>query len=228
MSGESSPATPKGNDSLFPVVAGCSKSPALTATTIGGSPSGVKRLMLQQTPKTGRKAAQSPNTPKSGKSRSTWSPVIIKESGTYDVMIKIKNSYNSIGLFCDTPSGSKTRSTWEAAVDFQAIRREKDGEMVDYINVKNVENLKKDFRSDLMNMFIDPPSQFNRLCTKYIVEKKLPLLCKYFSLLSRSKDFTNYVAEDCSEDGFKFDGSGCHTVEFRLKIAPPPLSFFSY
>ena len=209
MSGESSPATPKGNDSLFPTGAGCSKSPALTATATGSSPSGVKRLILQQTPKTARKAAQSPNTPKSGKSRSTWGPVVIKESGTYDVMIKIKNSYNSIGLYCDSESGSKTRSTWEAAVDFEVVRREKDGEMVNYINVRNVENLKKDFRGDLINMFIDPPSQFNRLCTKFIVEKNLPLLCKYFSLLTHSKDFTKYVAEDCSEDGFKLDGSGC-------------------
>ena len=62
---DDSPSTPKGNDSLFPGEAGGSKSPALTAT------SGVKKLMLQQTPKTGRKAAQSPHTPKSGKSRST-------------------------------------------------------------------------------------------------------------------------------------------------------------
>lgn len=75
-------------------------SPA-TKTGGGGGASGSSSINLQQTPKSRTKSqaktTESPNTPKSEKSRSTWCPVIVKEGGSYDIMIKIKNAIGNVG-----------------------------------------------------------------------------------------------------------------------------------
>ena len=180
--------------------------------TGGGGASGSSSINLQQTPKSRTKSqaktTESPNTPKSEKSRSTWCPVIVKEGGSYDIMIKIKTAIGNVGLFSDSGPASKSRSTWEAAVDFQMAKVVKANESVDYVDIRNIENQQKKFRPYLLNMFIDSPSQFNRFCTKFVVDKNVTLLCKYFTLLARSKGFTLYVAEDFTEDGFRKDDSG--------------------
>ena len=37
----------------------------------------------------------------------------------------------------------------------------KEGELLDYVNVRNIVGLKHDFRADLMNLFVDSTAQFD-------------------------------------------------------------------
>ena len=135
-------------------------------------------------------------------------PWIVKEGGSYEIMLKIKQAHGGVGLFTASLPNSRSRETWEAAVELIIVTIEKKSEAVDYVQVRNIVNLKHDFRADLLNMFIDSTSQYDRFCTQFVVKKRMALLCKYFSLLACSKDFTKYCEEEFSEDGFKIDGSG--------------------
>ena len=176
-------------------------------STPGRTPSSGQLALPQATMSSNHKVKESQNAPKSKNSRSQWKPLVVKEGGTYDILIKIKHANGDTGLFCNSGPTAKVRDIWEAAVEFQVTKVES-GELLDYVNVRNIVGLKHDFRADLMNLFIDSTAQFDRFCTKFVVEKKLDLLCLYFSVLTCSKDFTKYVEEENSEDGFRKDGEG--------------------
>ena len=109
---EEEPATSAGGSSTTPV----------RNSTVGSI------SLLQATPKASKQnVKESPNAPKSKNSRSQWKPLVVKEGGTYDIMMKIKHANGDTGLFCNTGPNAKVRDIWEAAVEFEVTKVGKKG-----------------------------------------------------------------------------------------------------
>jgi hypothetical protein len=124
------------------------------------------------------------------------------------MMIFCKQSSGRVGPYTAALPNSKRRDAWSPISGCEMIRLARKTEVVEYVRFKNIENLQKEFRIDLLNMFIRSSTQFDRFCTKFQVDKRIHVLCIYISLLTRSCEFRGYKEELHSEDGFDLDGSG--------------------
>ena len=164
------------------------------------------------TPKSARKQVaapkESPNTPKSSKSRHGWTPVIIKDRGHFEILIFCKQTTGKVGPYTDCAPNSKHRVAWSPVSECEVVKLDRKADVVEVVRFKNTDNILKEFRCDLLNMFIRSSSKFDRFCTKLQIEKKFQVLCKYLTLLAHSKDFSCYREEEYTEDGFLMDGSG--------------------
>ena len=140
-------------------------------------------------------------------SRTGWTQLVCKKGEQKQIRIVCQRSNGHKNLYSSSPAASKNRPNWAPIYDCEISSEQKKGVLQQKFDFVNFENEKKSFRADLLNPFIYSLNPFTQKCSQLVVDNKLDLLGKYYSLTSKSEGYFSHT-EDFDGNGFSVNGTG--------------------
>ena len=145
--------------------------------------------------------AKKSKTPKSMKSKTSWSVIQLKVQKDINMYIVCKSSRGKVGPFSSAGYATKPRPIWEPVNKcIYKVEKTEEG-LKKGFEFHNIDNESEDFRADLFDPLLGGANLFNQNCTALLMSNP-NLLASYLTFVSCSEGYAGHNPAEHTKMGF--------------------------
>ena len=150
------------------------------------------------------------------RSRNSWFFLITQLEGTFEFSLGYKYSDKTVSFFSAAKRNSVIKPPWDPPVKCQfRVTSGKEGQ-IQWFRFENKHGGNQHLKISLLNNLFTGETDFARMCTSMVINKKPELLAMYMTLLPHSKGFCHHREDLHQPNGIRKDGEGIEEQGLQL------------